>query len=72
MEQSSQSTITKFFKSPTKAIKSNVLIEFVEETIFSRITIILNEEKTTAKRCEQIIFLLLKIEVQIFLKFIKT
>ena len=31
MEQSSQSTITKFFKSPTKAIKSNVLIEFVEE-----------------------------------------
>lgn len=31
MEQSSQSTITKFFKSSTKAGKSNVLIEFVEE-----------------------------------------
>jgi hypothetical protein len=30
MEQSSQSTITKFFKSP-KAAKSNVLIEFIEE-----------------------------------------
>lgn len=30
MEQTSQTSITKFFKSP-KAIKSNVLIEFVEE-----------------------------------------
>jgi hypothetical protein len=30
MEQTSQSTITKFFKSP-KAAKTNVLIEFVEE-----------------------------------------
>lgn len=31
MEQSSQSTITKFFKSPSKIIKSNVLVEFIEE-----------------------------------------
>ena len=35
------------------------LIEFIEETIFSRITLILAEETTTVTKCCQSIFLLL-------------
>jgi len=35
------------------------LIEFIEETLFSRVKIILNEERTAALRCEKMLTLLL-------------
>ena len=35
------------------------LIEFIEETLFSRIAIILGEEATAARRCEKMLMLLL-------------
>jgi TetR/AcrR family transcriptional regulator len=35
------------------------LIEFIEDTLFSRIKIILNEEPTAALRCEKMLLLLL-------------
>ena len=53
----SEAALYRHFPSKTKMFEG--LIEFIEETIFSRITIILAEEKTTLKRCEQIVHLLL-------------
>jgi TetR/AcrR family transcriptional regulator len=44
---------------PSKAKMFDGLIEFIEETIFSRITLILAEETTTVTKCGQSIYLLL-------------
>jgi TetR/AcrR family transcriptional regulator len=44
---------------PSKAKMFEGLIEFIEETLFSRINIILNEEPTAAVRCEKMLLLLL-------------
>ena len=44
---------------PSKAKMFEGLIEFIETTIFSRITIILKEEKSAASRCQKIIYLLI-------------
>jgi TetR/AcrR family transcriptional regulator len=44
---------------PSKAKMFDGLIEFIEDTIFSRISIILNDEPTTVGKCGQSIFLLL-------------
>src|SRR5690606_21333696 len=44
---------------PSKSKMFEGLIEFIEETIFSRITLILAEEGSALKRCENILFLLL-------------
>lgn len=44
---------------PSKARMLEELIEFIEETIFSRITLIMAEAQTTRDRCEQTINLLL-------------
>jgi TetR/AcrR family transcriptional regulator len=44
---------------PSKAKMFDGLIEFIEETIFSRISMILNDEATTVGKCGQSIFLLL-------------
>ena len=44
---------------PSKAKMFEGLIVFIEETIFSRITKILNEEANATQRCEQILTLLL-------------
>jgi TetR/AcrR family transcriptional regulator len=44
---------------PSKARMFENLIEFIEETIFSRIARILTEEQQAQKRCEAILFLLL-------------
>jgi TetR/AcrR family transcriptional regulator len=44
---------------PSKAKMFEALIEFIETTIFSRVSIILSEETSTPARCEQILYLLL-------------
>jgi TetR/AcrR family transcriptional regulator len=44
---------------PSKAKMFDGLIEFIEDTIFSRISMILNDEPTTIGKCRQSIFLLL-------------
>ena len=44
---------------PSKARMFEGLIEFIEETLFSRISKILSEEKDTATRCQLIMHLLL-------------
>lgn len=44
---------------PSKAKMFEGLIEFIEETIFSRISRILAEKNSASERCEQILFLLL-------------
>lgn len=44
---------------PSKAKMYEALIEFIENTIFSRISLILSEEKATEERCAQILTLLL-------------
>ncbi len=44
---------------PSKAKMFEALIEFIESTIFSRISIILNDENSTESRCNQILTLLL-------------
>lgn len=44
---------------PSKARMFEGLIEFIEETLFSRISKILSEEKDTAVRCQLIMHLLL-------------
>ncbi len=44
---------------PSKAKMFEALIEFIESTIFSRISIILNDESSTESRCNQILTLLL-------------
>jgi TetR/AcrR family transcriptional regulator len=44
---------------PSKARMFEGLIEFVEEVVFSRVTLILEEEKDARVRCEKILSLLL-------------
>ena len=44
---------------PSKARMFEGLIEFIEETLFSRINKIINEEKNTAVRCQLILHLVL-------------
>ena len=44
---------------PSKARMFEGLIEFIEETLFSRINKIINEEKDTAVRCQLILHLIL-------------
>ena len=44
---------------PSKAKMFDGLIEFIEETIFSRINVILSDEATTDSRCDKTLYLLL-------------
>ncbi|MFK0573620.1 nucleoid occlusion factor SlmA [Endozoicomonas sp.] len=44
---------------PSKAKMFEGLIEFIEETLFTRITLILSEEQKVASRCEKILLLLI-------------
>jgi TetR/AcrR family transcriptional regulator len=53
----SEAALYRHFPSKTKMFEG--LIEFIEETIFSRITLIVSEEATAIKRCERILVLLL-------------
>jgi TetR/AcrR family transcriptional regulator len=53
----SEAALYRHFPSKSKMFEG--LIEFIEETIFSRITLILAEEGSALKRCENILFLLL-------------
>ena len=53
----SEAALYRHFPSKTKMFEG--LIEFIEETLFSRINLILTEEPTAALRCEKIIMLLL-------------
>jgi TetR/AcrR family transcriptional regulator len=53
----SEAALYRHFPSKSKMFEG--LIEFIEESIFSRITLILAEEKAALKRCEKIIGLLL-------------
>lgn len=53
----SEAALYRHFPSKSKMFEG--LIEFIEETIFSRITLILADEKSTLKRCEKILSLLL-------------
>lgn len=53
----SEAALYRHFPSKSKMFEG--LIEFIEETIFSRITLILAEEKIALKRCEKILALLL-------------
>lgn len=45
---------------PSKAKMFEGLIEFIEETLFTRITVIAKDESPALKQCEKIIFLLLQ------------
>ena len=45
---------------PSKARMFEGLIDFIEETLLSRVNLILSEEKDTLARCERILLLLLK------------
>ena len=53
----SEAALYRHFPSKSKMFEG--LIEFIEETLFSRIKIILNEELTAAQRCEKMLMLLL-------------
>lgn len=53
----SEAALYRHFPSKSKMFEG--LIEFIEETVFSRITLILAEEAGALKRCENILFLLL-------------
>ena len=53
----SEAALYRHFPSKTKMFEG--LIEFIEETLFSRIALILTEEPTAALRCEKMIMLLL-------------
>jgi TetR/AcrR family transcriptional regulator len=53
----SEAALYRHFPSKTKMFEG--LIEFIEETVFSRITLIVAEEATAIKRCERILLLLL-------------
>lgn len=44
---------------PSKAKMLEELIQFIEDTIFSRVSLILTEEQTAERRCEQTVSLLL-------------
>ncbi len=53
----SEAALYRHFPSKSKMFEG--LIEFIEETLFSRINIILNEEPGAARRCEKMLMLLL-------------
>jgi len=53
----SEAALYRHFPSKSKMFEG--LIEFIEETLFTRVGIILNEEPTAAKRCEKMLLLLL-------------
>ena len=53
----SEAALYRHFPSKSKMFEG--LIEFIEETLFSRINIILNEEQAAAARCEKMRMLLL-------------
>ncbi|CAA0115545.1 Nucleoid occlusion factor SlmA [Halioglobus japonicus] len=53
----SEAALYRHFPSKSKMFEG--LIEFIEDTLFSRVTIILGEESTAAKRCEKMLMLLL-------------
>ncbi len=53
----SEAALYRHFPSKSKMFEG--LIEFIEETLFSRINIILNEERTAELRCEKMLLLLL-------------
>ena len=53
----SEAALYRHFPSKTKMFEG--LIEFIEETLFSRINLILTEEPTAALRCEKMVMLLL-------------
>ncbi|MFT6368129.1 MAG: TetR/AcrR family transcriptional regulator [Bacteroidia bacterium] len=53
----SEAALYRHFPSKSKMFEG--LIEFIEETLFTRVSIILNEETTAAKRCEKMLLLLL-------------
>lgn len=53
----SEAALYRHFPSKTKMYEA--LIEFVEETLFTRITLILTEERTALVRCQKILLLLL-------------
>lgn len=53
----SEAALYRHFPSKSKMFEG--LIEFIEETLFSRIAIILNEEPVAARRCEKMLMLLL-------------
>lgn len=53
----SEAALYRHFPSKSKMFEG--LIEFIEETIFSRITIILSEEGDVFGRCEKILYLML-------------
>jgi TetR/AcrR family transcriptional regulator len=53
----SEAALYRHFPSKSKMFEG--LIEFIEETLFSRINIILAEEQTAASRCEKMLMLLL-------------
>lgn len=53
----SEAALYRHFPSKTKMFEG--LIEFIEDTIFTRISLILSEEPTALRRCEKILLLLL-------------
>lgn len=53
----SEAALYRHFPSKSKMFEG--LIEFIEETLFSRVSIILAEEPSAARRCEKILTLLL-------------
>ena len=53
----SEAALYRHFPSKSKMFEG--LIEFIEETLFSRINIIIGEESTAARRCEKMLLLLL-------------
>ncbi|MCB1678589.1 MAG: nucleoid occlusion factor SlmA [Halioglobus sp.] len=53
----SEAALYRHFPSKSKMFEG--LIEFIEETLFSRISMILNEEDSAALRCEKMLLLLL-------------
>jgi len=53
----SEAALYRHFPSKSKMFEG--LIEFIEETLFTRIAIILNEESTASRRCEKMLMLLL-------------
>lgn len=53
----SEAALYRHFPSKSKMFEG--LIEFIEETLFSRISLILSEEPVALVRCEKILFLLL-------------
>jgi TetR/AcrR family transcriptional regulator len=53
----SEAALYRHFPSKTKMFEG--LIEFIEDTLFSRVSIILAEEQTAAQQCEKMLMLLL-------------